>query len=51
MFLCLYVMIFFFFFIDDECVFGYVRLIMGDEMSKCLKFVLIIWIGKNVKLL
>ncbi|CAG5123269.1 unnamed protein product [Candidula unifasciata] len=35
-------------FTHDERKFGYVRVLMGDEMSKRSKFVFITWVGRDV---
>lgn len=35
-------------FADDERAFGYIRIQMGDEMSKRMKFLFITWIGPLV---
>lgn len=35
-------------FIDNERAFGYIRIQMGDEMSKRSKFLFITWIGPDV---
>lgn len=34
--------------IEGEWVYGYVRVEIGDEFSKWVKFVFIIWIGESV---
>ncbi|KAK2190915.1 hypothetical protein NP493_65g07065 [Ridgeia piscesae] len=36
-------------FSDDERAFGFVRMTTGDEMSKRVKFVLVTWMGGNVR--
>ncbi|XP_063542356.1 coactosin-like protein isoform X1 [Cydia strobilella] len=36
---------------DDERAFGYLRLQMGDEMSKRKKFLLVTWVGPNVSVI
>uniref|UniRef100_A0A6B2E801 Coactosin-like protein n=1 Tax=Phlebotomus kandelakii TaxID=1109342 RepID=A0A6B2E801_9DIPT len=38
-------------FTDSERAFGYLRVQMGDEMSKRRKFLLLTWIGPNVGVL
>lgn len=38
-------------FTDDERGFGYIRIQMGDEMSKRRKFVFLTWIGPEVGVL
>ncbi|XP_023705661.1 coactosin-like protein [Cryptotermes secundus] len=35
-------------FADDERAFGYIRLQMGDEMSKRQKFLFLTWVGPSV---
>jgi len=35
-------------FLDDQCQFGFARIITGDEESKRAKFVFISWVGVNV---
>lgn len=35
-------------FVDDDRVYGFLRVIAGDELSKRTKFALIVWLGKNV---
>lgn len=35
-------------FMDDERAFGYIRIQMGDEMSKRCKFLFLTWIGCDV---
>lgn len=35
-------------FADEERAFGYIRIQMGDEMSKRMKFLFITWIGPMV---
>ncbi|XP_048756564.1 coactosin-like protein isoform X2 [Ostrea edulis] len=35
-------------FSDDDRVYGFLRVIAGDELSKRTKFALIVWLGKNV---
>lgn len=35
-------------FMDDERAFGYIRIQMGDEMSKRSKFLFLTWIGCDV---
>lgn len=35
-------------FVDDDWVYGFFWVIVGDEFSKWIKFVLIVWFGKNV---
>lgn len=37
-----------FVYIDDDRVYGFLRVIAGDELSKRTKFALIVWLGKNV---
>uniref|UniRef100_A0A8W8JTE3 Coactosin-like protein n=2 Tax=Magallana gigas TaxID=29159 RepID=A0A8W8JTE3_MAGGI len=34
--------------VDDDRVYGFLRVIAGDELSKRTKFALIVWLGKNV---
>lgn len=36
------------YFADDERAFGYIRIQMGDEMSKRNKFLFLTWIGPSV---
>ena len=36
---------------DDQCQYGYVRLVAGDTESKRAKFVLFSWCGPNVSIL
>ncbi|CAH2056876.1 unnamed protein product, partial [Iphiclides podalirius] len=38
-------------FADDERAFGYLRLQMGDEMSKRRKFLFVTWVGPNVSVI
>mmetsp|Transcript_20113 Transcript_20113/g.36393 ORF Transcript_20113/g.36393 Transcript_20113/m.36393 type:complete len:142 (+) Transcript_20113:59-484(+) len=38
-------------FSDDECGFGYIRVITGDAESKRAKFVFIGWTGDNAKIM
>ncbi|XP_013165494.1 PREDICTED: coactosin-like protein isoform X2 [Papilio xuthus] len=38
-------------FADDERAFGYLRLQMGDEMSKRRKFMFVAWVGPNVSVI
>ncbi|XP_045513281.1 coactosin-like protein isoform X1 [Pieris brassicae] len=38
-------------FSDDERAFGYLRLQMGDEMSKRKKFMFVTWVGPNVSVI
>lgn len=38
-------------FSDDERAFGYLRLQMGDEMSKRKKFMFMTWVGPNVSVI
>ncbi|OWR55749.1 coactosin-like protein isoform X1 [Danaus plexippus] len=38
-------------FADDERAFGYLRMQMGDEMSKRKKFMLMTWVGPNVSVI
>ncbi|XP_034826350.1 coactosin-like protein isoform X1 [Maniola hyperantus] len=38
-------------FADDERAFGYIRLQMGDEMSKRKKFMFVTWVGPNVSVI
>lgn len=38
-------------FSDDERAFGYLRLQMGDEMSKRRKFLFVTWVGPNVSVI
>nr|XP_026500000.1 coactosin-like protein isoform X1 [Vanessa tameamea] len=38
-------------FSDDDRAFGYVRLQMGDEMSKRKKFMFVTWVGPNVSVI
>ncbi|CAG4983289.1 unnamed protein product [Parnassius apollo] len=38
-------------FADDERAFGYLRLQMGDEMSKRRKFMFMTWVGPNVSVI
>ncbi|KAI5634146.1 cofilin/tropomyosin-type actin-binding protein domain-containing protein [Phthorimaea operculella] len=38
-------------FADDERAFGYLRLQMGDEMSKRKKFMFVTWVGPNVSVI
>lgn len=33
---------------DDDRAFGYIRIQMGDEISKRTKFLFLTWVGKNV---
>ncbi|XP_017157104.1 coactosin-like protein [Drosophila miranda] len=33
---------------DSECAFGYIRIQVGDEMSKRKKFIFLTWIGREV---
>jgi len=34
--------------IDDERLYGFIRVDTGDELSKRVKFVLVTWVGVNV---
>jgi len=36
---------------DDERAFGYIRIQMGDEISKRQKFIFVTWVGPNVAVL
>ncbi|KAH9632654.1 hypothetical protein HF086_008481 [Spodoptera exigua] len=38
-------------FSDDDRAFGYLRLQMGDEMSKRKKFLFVTWVGPNVSVI
>ncbi|XP_041978489.1 coactosin-like protein isoform X2 [Aricia agestis] len=38
-------------FADDERAFGYLRLQMGDELSKRKKFLFVTWVGPNVSVI
>ncbi|KAI8433151.1 hypothetical protein MSG28_013998 [Choristoneura fumiferana] len=38
-------------FSDEERAFGYLRLQMGDEMSKRKKFLFVTWVGPNVSVI
>ncbi|CAK1543637.1 unnamed protein product [Leptosia nina] len=38
-------------FADDERAFGYLRMQMGDEMSKRKKFLFVTWVGPNVSVI
>ncbi|XP_077284577.1 coactosin-like protein isoform X2 [Arctopsyche grandis] len=38
-------------FTDDERAFGYIRLQMGDEMSKRRKFLFVTWVGHGVSVI
>nr|XP_022342007.1 coactosin-like protein [Crassostrea virginica] len=35
-------------FTDDDRIYGFLRVVAGDELSKRTKFALIVWLGKNV---